>query len=87
MTWQILKLSTAAAVAAALLASSFPAGAEVRLESKAAPAQAKSPPDTAKPSPATAKPPPASSEPATKPESSRLCIGRLIEMLGSLTAA
>jgi hypothetical protein len=88
MTRRILKLSTAAAVAAALLINSLDAGAEARPASKSAPAEAKSLPDTAKSPPTTAKPTPPAPEPATKAEErSGLCLGRLIEMLRSRSAA
>jgi hypothetical protein len=88
MTRRILKLSTATAVAAALLISSFDAGAEARVVSKPVPSEAKSLPDTAKSPPATTKSTPPAPELATKPEErSGLCFGRLIEMLRSRTAA
>jgi hypothetical protein len=95
MTCRILKLSMVAAIAAGLLLTSLAAGAEARPVSKSAPAEAKLPPAEAKLPPAEAKSPPATPkaphpalESAAKGEEhSWLCLGRLIELLRSRTAA
>jgi hypothetical protein len=88
MTCRILKLSMVAAIAAGLLLTSLAAGAEARPVSKSAPAEAKLPPAEAKSPPATPKAPHPAPESAAKGEEhSWLCLGRLIELLRSRTAA
>jgi len=101
MTWRILKLSAVAAIAAASLAGNLPAGADPRptagslgAEAKAQTPEAKSPGAEAKsPSEAKSRVPPGKS-PATGPEAettaregSGPCLGRLMEILRSHSAA
>jgi hypothetical protein len=88
MTWRILKLSMPAAMAAAFLIGSLPAGAESRPAAKSPQAEERIPPKTAKSPSDAAKPPSNAPEAAAKPHpSDGICLGRLMEILRSRIVA